>query len=297
MQRLAWQTTALPFATDGIVVRSTDEPPGEGWLPGEGGWVVAWKYSPVAQVAEVKGIQFTVGRTGKVSVVATLEPVQLDDKHVQRVSLGSVGRWQQLDIAPGDQVLVSLAGQGIPRFDKVVWRGSDRQKPQPPASDYHSLTCFYASPDCMAQFFARLTWLSSKQGLDIEGLGESGWRTLHQVHHFEHIFSWLLLTQAQLQATPGFSAARGLALWHRFNLVREQPFIRWITAMGVPLTKATLNAAGGLSWQAMSQRNAADWRALPGTGEEKARQIVNWIHAPQVDVLAKWLAEQHINGF
>jgi DNA ligase (NAD+) len=55
--------------------------------------------------------------------VATLEPVQLDDKHVQRVSLGSVGRWQQLDIAPGDQVLVSLAGQGIPRFDKVVWRG------------------------------------------------------------------------------------------------------------------------------------------------------------------------------
>jgi DNA ligase (NAD+) len=47
----------------------------------------------------------------------------------------------------------------------------------------------------------------------------------------------------------------------------------------------------------MSQRNAADWRALPGTGEEKARQIVNWIHAPQVDVLAKWLAEQHINGF
>jgi DNA ligase (NAD+) len=34
MQRLAWQTTALPFATDGIVVRSTDEPPGEGWLPG-----------------------------------------------------------------------------------------------------------------------------------------------------------------------------------------------------------------------------------------------------------------------
>jgi DNA ligase (NAD+) len=95
----------------------------------------------------------------------------------------------------------------------------------------------------------------------------------------------------------GFSAARGLALWHRFNLVREQPFIRWITAMGVPLTKATLNAAGGLSWQAMSQRNAADWRALPGTGEEKARQIVNWIHAPQVDVLAKWLAEQHINGF
>ena len=296
-QRSAWHIAALPFATDGIVVRSANEPAGERWLPGEGHWVVAWKYPPVAQLAEVKSIHFAVGRTGKVSVVAGLEPVQLDDKQVRRVSLGSVARWQRLDIAPGDQVLVSLAGQGIPRFDKVVWRGVDRQKPQPPASHYHSLSCFYASPVCMEQFFARLTWLSSKQGLDIEGVGESGWRALHQTHHFEHIFSWLSLTQAQLQATPGFSPARGLAIWHRFNLVREQPFIRWIIAMGVPLSKATLNALGGVTWQTMSQLSAADWQSMPGTGGEKARQIVNWIHAPLVDALAKWLAEQHINGF
>lgn len=296
-QRAAWHETGFPFATDGIVVRSEDEPAGESWLPGEGNWVVAWKYSPVSQLAEVKNIQFSVGRTGKVSVVAGLEPVRLDDKQVRRVSLGSVGRWQRLDLTKGDQVLISLAGQGIPRLDKVVWRGTDRQKPQPPDSQYHSLSCFYASPNCMEQFFARLTWLSSKQGLDIEGLGESGWRTLWQAHHFEHIFSWLLLTQAQLQATPGFSAARGLALWHRFNQIREQPFIRWISAMGAPLSKSTLNAIDGRSWQAMSQRSSADWQTLPGTGEEKARQIMNWMHAPQVDVLAKWLAEQHINGF
>jgi NAD-dependent DNA ligase len=65
-------------------------------------------------VAEVSDIHFSVGRTGKISVVAALEPVQLDDKQVQRVSLGSVGRWQNLDIAPGDQIQISLAGQGIP---------------------------------------------------------------------------------------------------------------------------------------------------------------------------------------
>jgi DNA ligase (NAD+) len=296
-QRIAWQTSALPFATDGIVVRSSDEPSAESWLPGEGSWVVAWKYTPVAQLTEVRDIQFTVGRTGRVSVVALLESVKLDDKQVQRVSLGSVGRWQQLDIAAGDQVRVSLAGQGIPRLDKVVWRGADRQKPQPPAARYHSLTCFYASPDCMEQFFSRLTWLSSKQGLDIAGLGESGWRALWQAHHFEHTFSWLLLTQAQLQTTPGFSSTRGMALWHQFNLVRERPFIRWIVSMGVPITNATLKAAGAMSWQALSQRSVADWQALPGTGAEKARQIVNWMHAPTIDALAKWLASQHINGF
>ncbi len=296
-QRAQWLISPLPFATDGIVVRSANEPPGERWLPGEGHWVVAWKYAPVSQVAEVRDIRFTVGRTGKISVIAALEPVQLDDKRVQRVNLGSVARWQELDIAPGDQILVSLAGQGIPRIDKVVWRGALRQKPNPPPSNYHSLTCFYASPECMEQFIARLTWLSSKPVLDIEGVGEAAWRTLYQTHHFDHIFSWLSLTQAQLQATPGFSAARGLAIWHRFNLTRERPFIRWVTAMGIPLPQASLKAATGMSWQEMSQWNISGWRALPGTGEEKARKIVNWLHQPEVDALAKWLAEQHINGF
>ncbi|HFK5735615.1 TPA: NAD-dependent DNA ligase LigB [Enterobacter sichuanensis] len=296
-QRLAWQNAALPFATDGIVVRSSDVPPGDSWLPGEGNWVVAWKYSPAAQVAEVRDIRFTVGRTGKISVVATLEAVQLDDKQVQRVSLGSVARWQRLDIAPGDQIQVSLAGQGIPRFDKVVWRGTDRQKPEPPATRFHSLSCFYASPECMEQFFARLTWLSSKQVLNIEGLGESGWRTLWQAHQFEHLFSWLLLTQAQLQATPGFSSARGLALWHQFNLVREQPFIRWLMALGVPLTQASLKAMGDVTWQKLSGRNAKDWQTLPGTGEEKARKIVAFIHDPGVAGLALWLGQQGVPGF
>ncbi|MCU6193714.1 NAD-dependent DNA ligase LigB [Enterobacter sichuanensis] len=296
-QRLAWQNAALPFATDGIVVRSSDVPPGDSWLPGEGNWVVAWKYSPAAQVAEVRDIRFTVGRTGKISVVATLEAVQLDDKQVQRVSLGSVARWQRLDIAPGDQIQVSLAGQGIPRFDKVVWRGTDRQKPEPPATRFHSLSCFYASPECMEQFFARLTWLSSKQVLNIEGLGESGWRTLWQAHQFEHLFSWLLLTQAQLQATPGFSSARGLALWHQFNLVREQPFIRWLMALGLPLTQASLKAMGDVTWQKLSGRNAKDWQTLPGTGEEKTRKIVAFIHDPGVAGLASWLGQQGVPGF
>lgn len=296
-QRLAWQNAALPFATDGIVVRSSDVTPGDSWLPGEGNWVVAWKYSPAAQVAEVRDIRFTVGRTGKISVVATLEAVQLDDKQVQRVSLGSVARWQRLDIAPGDQIQVSLAGQGIPRFDKVVWRGTDRQKPEPPATRFHSLSCFYASPECMDQFFARLTWLSSKQVLNIEGLGESGWRTLWQAHQFEHLFSWLLLTQAQLQATPGFSSARGLALWHQFNLVREQPFIRWLMALGVPLTQASLKAMGDVTWQKLSGRNAKDWQTLPGTGEEKTRKIVAFIHDPGVAGLALWLGQQGVPGF
>ena len=61
-------------------VRGAKEPESRHWLPGQAEWLVAWKYQPVAQVAEVKAIQFAVGKSGKISVVASLAPVMLDDK-------------------------------------------------------------------------------------------------------------------------------------------------------------------------------------------------------------------------
>lgn len=134
------------------------------------------------------------------------------------------------------------------------------------------------------------------QALDIEGMGESGWRTLYQAHRFEHLFSWLQLTQAQLTATPGISASHGAALWHQFNLARSVLY---------PLDHRDGNTAGPVddqgggdrTWQALIQRSEAEWRMLPGVGQEKARQIVNWLHQPQIDATAKWLAAEHIGGF
>ncbi len=292
-----WLTSPLPFVTDGVVIRSAQEPAGNRWLPGDGSWVIAWKYAPVARIAEVRAITFAVGRTGRIAVVATLEPVQLDDKRVQRVNLGSVGRWQALDIAPGDQVQVSLAGQGIPRLDSVVWRGSNRQKPVPPASRFTPLTCFYASPECHEQFMARLAWLSSKDVLDIKGVGESSWGLLHQAHHFEHIFSWLAWTKEQLQSTPGMNATRGLMLWHRFEFARKQPFMRWINALGVPLPRAAAKALNANSWQQLREKDAESWQQLPGVGKENAQKLIAFIHDPTIATLAAWLGEQGIQGF
>lgn len=296
-RRTRWFSEPLPFVTDGVVVRAAAEPDGQHWLPGQGGWVVAWKYPPVAQVAEVRAIQFAVGRTGRIAVVAQLEPIKLDDKRVQRVNIGSLTRWNNLDIAPGDQIQVSLAGQGIPRIDSVVWRSTMRHKPTPPESTLTPLTCFYASPGCGEQFIARLVWLGSAQGLNIEGISEAGWRLLHQTHRFGHIFSWLALSKAQLQATPGFSSARGEQLWHRFNLVRERPFKRWVDAMGIPLTQAALNGLGASHWQELIAHTERQWRTLPGTGDKRVVQLQRWLTHPDIVALADWLAKQGVLGF
>lgn len=295
--RSRWFTTPLPFVTDGVVVRNGSEPLGNAWLPGQGHWVAAWKYEPVEEVATVKDIRFAVGRSGKISAVALLEPVQLDDKRVQRVNLGSVRRWQEQDIAPGDQIAISLAGQGIPRIDGVVWRALVRDKPVPPEPRFTPLTCFYASPECQEQFLARLVWLSSTKALGIEGLGESNWRALHQAHRFEHLFSWMALTKEQLQSTPGISPARGLQLWHRFSLMQERPFTRWLSAFGAPLPQSAVKAASDTTWQQMSLRSEKEWQRFPAMGAEKARQIVAFIHTPEIAQLAAWLGDQGVKAF
>lgn len=295
--RNEWWKAKLPFVTDGVVVRAAKEPESRHWLPGQAEWLVAWKYQPVAQVAEVKAIQFAVGKSGKISVVASLVPVMLDDKRVQRVNIGSVRRWQEWDIAPGDQILVSLAGQGIPRIDNVVWRGTERTKPTPPENCFNSLTCYFASDVCREQFISRLVWLGSKQVLGLDGIGEAGWRALHQTHRFEHIFSWLLLTPEQLQNTPGIAKSKSAQLWHQFNQARKQPFTRWVMAMGIPLTRVALNASDERSWSQLLFSTEQFWQQLPGTGAGRARQVIEWKENAQIKKLGSWLAAQQITGF
>lgn len=295
--RNAWWKAKLPFVTDGVIVRAAKEPESRHWLPGQAEWLVAWKYQPVAQVVEVKAIQFAVGKSGKISVVASLASVMLDDKKVQRVNIGSVRRWQEWDIAPGDQILVSLAGQGIPRIDDVVWRGAERTKPTPPENRFNSLTCYFASDVCQEQFISRLVWLGSKQVLGLDGIGEAGWRALHQTHRFEHIFSWLLLTPEQLQNTPGIAKSKSAQLWHQFNLARKQPFTLWVMAMGIPLTRAALNASDERSWSQLLLSTEQFWQQLPGTGSGRARQVIEWKENAQIKKLGSWLAAQQITGF
>ncbi|EFJ3380392.1 NAD-dependent DNA ligase LigB [Escherichia coli] len=295
--RNEWWKAKLPFVTDGVVVRAAKEPESRHWLPGQAEWLVAWKYQPVAQVAEVKAIQFAVGKSGKISVVASLAPVMLDDKKIQRVNIGSVRRWQEWDIAPGDQILVSLAGQGIPRIDDVVWRGAERTKPTPPENRFNSLTCYFAYDVCQEQFISRLVWLGSKQVLGLDGIGEAGWRALHQTHRFEHIFSWLLLTPEQLQNTPGIAKSKSAQLWHQFNLARQQPFTRWVMAMGIPLTRAALNASDERSWSQLLFSTEQFWQQLPGTGSGRARQVIEWKENAQIKKLGSWLSAQQITGF
>lgn len=298
MLRESLFTTPLPFVTDGIVVREAKEPAGRYWLPGNAMWVIAWKFPPTQQIAEVKDIQFTVGRTGKVAVVLRLNPLQIDDKQVKRVNIGSVKRWQALDIALGDQVMVSLAGQGIPRVDEVVWRVNQRNKPQPPTDKMVTpLSCLFFEVWCREQFIARLAWISSPEVLNINGVSVRSWQRIQQDLNLKHIFSWLTITQEELSQISGISPARSAYLWQQFAQIRQQPFKQWLLAFGLPLPRSGFAMLPDSQWSQLIARDELDWQKLPGIGAGRAKKLVEFVNHPQIAALADFLAQQGIRGF
>ena len=290
-----WYRSALPFATDGVILRQNARPAAERWQSNAPYWIAAWKYPFARALAEVHHVHFRIGRTGRITTVLKLQPVRLDDRLVTQVSLGSLARWQALDIRPGDQVAISLAGLTIPRFEQVVLRATERDAVAAPAPDqYNALTCWQASEGCEEQFIARLTWLSGKRGLAMPGTGPGTWRRLVRGGQVATLADWLALDAERLAQLPGISDSRAKRLHQSFEAGRSRPFAQWISGLGVPVPR-NLPIEG--NWATLAQRSATQWQALPGIGASRASHLHAFFAAEQVQALAQQLSESGIQGF
>lgn len=284
-----WYRQPLPFVTDGVVIRQDKEPQGRYWRNTPADWAIAWKYPLVRRVADVRGVAFSIGRTGKINVVLNLNPLRLDDKLVRRVNVGSLSRWRQWDVLPGDQISVSLAGQGIPRLDKVVWRAAVRPPiTPPPADDFHHLSCFQYSDACRQQMLARLVWLSGEQGLHLNGVGEGVWRRLMQHGVLVDAVSWLTLSREQISDVSGMGNKQADNIYESLQQARRQPLSRWLLALGIPLPRSAGGALDNMNWQQLQQRTLSQWRQFPGIGVRLAEEIMAFLHHPIViDFIAR----------
>lgn len=293
--RERWYRSPLPFATDGVVLRQGQRPGGERWRAEPPHWAAAWKYPASEALALVVAVDFNVGRTGRITPLLRLQPVKLDDRTIRVVSVGSLERWQQLDIGPGDQVAIRLAGQTIPQLQSVVLRTATRAPLAIPHRDhYHALSCLRASPGCASQFHARLTWLSGKQALNLQGIGAGTWQKLLEAQQLDGLLDWLHLDEEQLLAVPGIGLHGATTLSQRFAEARQRPFPDWLRALGVPINPANLAAD---SWMAMQQRSLADWQALPGIGPTRAAQLQAFFQHEEMLALADQLGKAGVAGF
>ena len=293
--RAHWYKSALPFATDGVILRQGNRPPVERWQAKAPYWIAAWKY-PFAQVlGEVRKVQFNIGRSGKITPVLEITPVQLDDRTISRISVGSLKRWQKMDIRPGDQVAISLAGLTIPRLEGVVTRSVARSTMSvPDAEHYHALSCWQPVKGCKGQFRERLKWLSGRKGLALEGVGPGTWDTLIEAGVINGLLDWMPLENAQLVNIPGLGERSSAKLVKVFQGAREQSFEVWLKALGLP---PAAGADLGDSWSALSTRSIDQWRNEPGIGPGRAKQLAAFFQDPHVQALSVQLREQGIHGF
>lgn len=293
--REQWLRNPLPFATDGVVLRQGLRPSGERWRAESPHWTAAWKYPASEALALVEAVEFSIGRTGRITPLLRLQPIKLDDRTIRVVSVGSLERWRQLDIRPGDQVAIRLAGQTIPQLESVVLQSATRPMLEVPhEDDYHALSCLRASPACASQFHARLTWLSGKQALNLAGIGAGTWQKLLHAQHLEGLLDWLQLAQEQLLAVPGIGPQGAALLDQRFAEARQRPFSDWLRALGVPVNPDKLATD---SWLQMQQRSLADWQALPGIGATRAAQLQAFFKHEEVLALADQLGAVGVAGF
>lgn len=287
-----WFHAALPFAADGVVIRRGRRPDASTWTARPPEWAAAWKFPPAQALALVSRVEFAVGRTGRITPILGLDPVRVDDREIRRVSLGSLAQWRRLDVRPGDQVAIRLAGSAIPQVDSMVWRTRQRAEViAPDAGHFNARTCWHPDAGCEQQFLARLEWLGSAENLDL-GIGKSTWNDLIAAGYVRGLLDWLDLDARRLAQIPGLGKARATSLASAFRGARERSFRTWMRALGATSVDAVLM----IDWPTVAGRDAADWRRR-GVEPARAAAVEAFVHDPEVVALAQRLRIAAVDGF
>ncbi|WP_249978186.1 NAD-dependent DNA ligase LigB [Vreelandella olivaria] len=287
-----WFNSELPFATDGVVLKQADRPGIRRWSSSPPEWAIAWKYPARQVLAQVRGIEFRIGRTGRITPLLWLYPVTLEGRRISRVSLSSLERWEAWDVRPGDQVAVTLAGLTIPQATEVVWHTRERASVEVPVPErYHLFSCFTLTPDCHDQLLARLTFLSDQLGL--QGVGEGTWQVLMDAGVVTGLLEWLEVTPDQLQQAYGIGRTRAEALMAQFEVAKTATFPAWLAALGIPPS----GSAPLGDWNTLEGYTQAEWQAMPGVGPVRAEALVAFFSHPELQHMAAQLRQAGVEGF
>ena len=176
----------LDFEIDGIVLKVNDFAQREklGETSKFPRWVIAYKFEKYEALTTVREIRVQVGKTGKITPVAELEPVEIAGTIVSRASLHNADEITRKDIRVGDRVVVEKAGKIIPHVERVILEERPENLP-PYRFPTECPSCGAAlereeggvfvrcvNPACQARLLQRVEFFASKSAMDIDGLGE-----------------------------------------------------------------------------------------------------------------------------
>jgi DNA ligase (NAD+) len=206
-------------------------------------WMVAYKFPAVEKETIIKDVVIQVGRTGVLTPVAVLEPVEIGGVIVERATLHNFDEIERMDIRIGDHVIVIRSGDVIPKITKVLkWKRTGNEKPIPRPT--HCPVCGAEVLDegaiikcqnlaCPARVVNTIIYFASKNCLDIEGLGESVAKLLYEKGLVKDITDIFKLTVEDLEKLPGFARKKAENLINAIKKTKGAPCWRFVNALGI----------------------------------------------------------------
>ncbi|MFQ6046841.1 MAG: NAD-dependent DNA ligase LigA [Gemmatimonadales bacterium] len=279
----------LDYEIDGIVIKLDDLAARErlGATARHPRWAFAFKFPPRKEITRVLRIVPSVGRTGIVTPIAMLRPVELGGVTVSRASLHNREEVTRKDIREGDRVRVQRAGDVIPQIlerlpDESAKRGPRFRMPKRCPSCGTELIIrgpYTVCPngfECPAQLAGRIVHFASRDALDIEGLGDETAKLLVEtglVHRLPQIFE---LTADQLIELEGFAEKSATNLVNAIKRAARVELHRFLYALGIPevgVAVARDLARHFGSFAALHRASAEELEAAPGVGPVMSHQI------------------------
>jgi DNA ligase (NAD+) len=282
----------LPYETDGVVIKVNDfnHQNELGYTAKSPRWAIAYKFKSEQVTTVLNSISYQVGRTGSITPVANLQPVQLAGTIVKRASLHNADQIEKLDIRVGDSVFVEKGGEIIPKIIGVAQRGSQLEPTKyitncpecqtelvrKEGEANHFCPNFYG---CPPQIIGRIQHYISRKAMDIEGLGGETVALLFNNNLVKDYSDLYELTVDQVIPLERMAQKSAENLVNGIEKSKEIPFERVLFALGIRYVGETVAKKLAKHYKnidALSKASLMDLILVDEIGERIAQSVIEF---------------------
>ncbi|PKP44547.1 MAG: DNA ligase (NAD(+)) LigA [Bacteroidetes bacterium HGW-Bacteroidetes-13] len=282
----------LPYETDGVVVKvnNFNHQQELGYTAKSPRWAMAYKFKSEQATSRLLSIAYQVGRTGAITPVANLEPVQLAGTIVKRASLHNADQIAKLDIRVGDEVFVEKGGEIIPKIISVAKRGNEKfptlyithcpecntELIRKEGEAQHYCPNFYG---CPPQIIGRIEHFISRKAMDIEGLGGETVALLYKNGLIENYADLYTLKVEQILPLERMAQKSAENLVSGVENSKLIPFERVLFALGIRYVGETVAKKLAKHYQnidALQQASFMDLVMVDEIGERIAQSVIDF---------------------
>ncbi len=259
-------------------------------------WMCAYKFPAVEKVTVLRDVTLQVGRTGVITPVAEIEPVNIEGAVVSRATLHNFDEIERMDIRIGDRVIVIRSGDVIPKITKVLTdrrSGDEKPVPRPTVCPTCGLELLDEGAlikcqnlDCPDRVVGSIIHFARKGCMNIDGLGSKIVELLVREEIIRNVLDLYHITPADLEGLEGFKTRRITKLIDAIHATRGAPLHRLINALGIEhIGEVASRALAETFGLGIVDATYDALVAIDGIGEEMANSVLEFMRVNRPFVL------------